>query len=103
MLHAVGDQIVQRKSVVAGDEVDADLRLALLAPVNLRTAQHSVSDARYGPVVAAKKTPYIVAELPVPLTPAIPGEAPDLIESGRIPGLGDQFRPCQRRVRLDVP
>ena len=32
MLYVVRDQIVQRKSVMAGNEVDADFRLALLAP-----------------------------------------------------------------------
>src|SRR5690606_17550271 len=87
----VGDEIVQGEAIVAGDEIHALLRLALLVPVDLRTAEEPVRDAAHRPPFAPEKIAYVVAEAAVPLFPGISREAPHLIESHRIPSLGDQL------------
>src|SRR5262249_18461460 len=103
VLVVVGHEIVQRESVVARDEVDA-----LLAPGSFWAVDRGAPDE---PVrhpcrrarLPAEEGADVVTEPSIPLLPAVPDEAADLVETGRIPGLGDELRPCERRVRLDVP
>src|SRR5262249_21746415 len=86
VLAVVGDEVVEREAVVAGDEVDALLGLALLVAVNLRAADDAVGDAAQRARLAAEEVTDVVAEAAVPLLPGVADEAADLIESGRVPG-----------------
>ena len=103
VLAVVGDQIVEREAVVAGDEVDAVLRLALLVAVDVGAAEQPRGHARHRAVVALQKAPHVVAEPAVPFLPGVADEAADLIEPRGIPGLGDQLGAGQQRIRFDVP
>src|SRR5208283_1925089 len=46
---------------------------------------------------------HIVAVSAVPFPPAVADEASYLIETGRIPCLGNQFSAGENRIRLDIP
>src|SRR6516162_806173 len=72
VLLVVRDEIVERKAVVTSHKVHALLRLALLMTVNLRAAYKPVGKARHGTLLAAEEATHIIAELAVPLPPAIP-------------------------------
>src|SRR6267154_1407500 len=54
-------------------------------------------------MLAAEVVADIVPEPAVPLLPGVADEAPDLIEPGGVPGLGDELRARQGWVRLDIP
>ena len=56
VLLVVGDQVIQGEAVVAGDEVDALLGLALLVPVNVGTAEQPVGQAPDEPSSPRKKS-----------------------------------------------
>ena len=75
VLGVVGDEVVQREAVVAGDEVDALLRLALLVPVHVGAAGQPVRQGRHGSGVALQESPDVVAKLAVPFLPAVAEEA----------------------------
>jgi hypothetical protein len=53
--------------------------------------------------LAAHEAAHVVAELAVPFLPAVADEAADLVQPGRVPGLGDQLDAGETGVRLDVP
>ena len=103
VLLLVRDQVVEREAVVAGDEVDAGLRIAVLVAVDVRAAEEPLGEvpdlARLGPHERA----HVVAEPPVPLHPAVAHEAADLVEPAGVPRLGDQLGAGQDRVGLDLP
>ena len=104
VLRVVGDEIVQREAVVAGDEVDAGFGLAPLVAVDLGAAQQPVGQPRATvPSSPRKKLAHVVAEPAVPLLPGVADEAADLIEAGGVPRLGDELRAGERRIRFDVP
>src|SRR5262249_48966279 len=89
--------------VVTGDEVDTLFRLALLVAVDLGAADDPVRHAPHRPVLAAEEVADVVAESAIPLLPGVPDEAPDLVETGRVPRLGNELRAGEGRVGLDVP
>ena len=103
VLVVVGDEVVEREAVVAGDEVDALLGLALLVAVDLGAADQPVGEAPDRARLAAEEVADVVAEAAVPLLPAVADEAADLIQPGGVPRLGDELGAGQRRVGLDVP
>src|SRR5262249_9118135 len=98
----VRDQIVHREAVVAGDEVDAVFGLAFLSAVDVGAAEQPGREMPYESVVASQEMPDVVAETAVPFLPRVADEGADLIESGGVPGFGDELRAGQQRVRLDV-
>ena len=102
MFAVVGDEIVEGEAVMTRHEVDAPLGLALLVAVQRRAADQAVGKALDRAFFATEKTANVVAEPPVPLPPAVSDEAPHLVQARRIPGLGDELRACERRVRLDI-
>src|SRR4051812_20081883 len=89
VLALVGDQIVERKAVVAGDEIDALFRLAILVSIDLRAANEAVGKAAQRAFFRAEERSDIVAETPVPFLPAIADKTADLIKPGGIPRLGN--------------
>jgi len=76
VLVGVGDEVIEREAVVAGDEIYACLGLAFLVSVYLGAAEHAVSQGRNDTVVAAKKAAHSVAKPPIPFSPAIPNKLP---------------------------
>src|SRR5881392_1017664 len=88
---------------MARHEIDAHLGLPFLVPVDLGTAEQPICDYRYRAVIASEEAPHIIAKPSVPLPPAIPGEASDLVKSGCIPRFGDHLRSGQRGIRFDIP
>src|SRR4029077_10345808 len=89
--------------VMTRHEVDALLRLALLVGIERRAADQAIGKALERALLAAEKAARVIAKPPVPLPPAISHEAPHLVQAGRVPRLGDELRPRQRWVRLDIP
>src|SRR5712691_7426844 len=98
----VGDEIVEGEAVMTRHEVDALLGLALFVAVQRRAADQAVRKALDHAFFATEKTTDVIAEPPVPLPPAVSDEAPHLVQARRIPGLGDELRASERRVRLDI-
>jgi hypothetical protein len=99
----VGDEIVQRETIMTRHEVHTRLGLALLVTVQRRAADQAVNKPPDRAFFAAKEAAHIVAEASVPFLPAVAGEGAHLVEARGIPRFGDQLRPRQRRVGLDVP
>src|SRR6202023_1960647 len=85
VLGVVGHEIVEGEAVMTRHEVDALLGLALLVSVERRAADQAIGKALDRALLAAEKAPRIIAEPPVPLPPAIPAEAPHLVQAGRVP------------------
>src|SRR6266850_3199420 len=83
----IRNQIVQRKAIMAGDKVDALLRLALLGSVDIGTTEHAVGKASYRAFIAAEKAVHIVPEFAVPFLPGVADKAAYLVQTSRIPGL----------------
>ena len=103
MLLVVGDEVIECEAVVTRHEVHALLNLAFLVAVNLGAAEQPVGNGCHGTLVATKKAADIVAEPPVPLLPTVPDETAYLVQTGRIPGLSDELRARERRIRLNIP
>src|SRR5262252_6766803 len=98
VLVVVGDQVVQGEAIVTRHEVDTLFGLAFLVPVYLGAAKQAVGKTSHRPLVATEKAADIVAEPTVPLLPTVPNKAAHLIQTGRIPRLGNEFRAGQGRV-----
>ena len=103
VLVIVRDEVVEGEAVVTRHEIDALLSLAFLMTVNCRATEQAVGKASHRILFAAKKAPNIVSKPPVPLLPTVADEAADLVEAGRIPGLGDELRPRQLPGPIQYP
>src|SRR5258708_3147975 len=103
VLAVVGNQIVECEAVVTGHEIDAGLRLALLATVDLRAAEQPIAKWRERIVIPTEKAAHIIAKSPIPLPPIIPKEAAHLVQARRVPRLGDQFCARKHGSRVDIP
>src|SRR5208283_474278 len=71
VLMVIGDQIVQREAVVAGDEVDALLGFALFVTIEIGAADVALGKRTDGVSIGAEKVAHVVAELAIPFPPAI--------------------------------
>ena len=91
VLGVVGHQVVQREAVMAGDEVDALLRLPLLVSEHVGAAGQPIGQRGHGAVVALEERPDIVTKPAVPFLPAVTEERADLVQAGGVPGFGDQL------------
>src|SRR5262249_23601054 len=94
----VHHQVIECESIVARDEIDALLGLALLVTVDLRAADQSVSKPPQRPPVAPKEAAGVVAEAAVPLLQTDRDKGADLEESSRIQRLGDELRACEKWI-----
>src|SRR4030095_12973888 len=81
----VGDEVVQREAVMAGDEIEAVLDFALLVGVDVGAAEQPGRDMRHHPVLTLQETAYVVAEAAVPFLPRVAGKGADLIEAPGVP------------------
>ena len=88
---------------MAGDEVYALLGLALLVAVDVGTGQKTRDEAGNNPVVTLEETAHVVAELSIPLFPAVTYETADLVQSSHVPCFGDELYSRQCRVRFYIP
>src|SRR5580658_222460 len=103
VLLVVGHEIVEREAVMTGDKIHVFLSVALLRTVDLGAADQSVSQERNRAVVAPEKAAHIVTKTPVPLSPLVSEEVTHLVQTRRIPGLGDELRASKCWVGVDVP
>jgi hypothetical protein len=98
-----GNQVIQRKAIVAGDKIDALLCLAFFVLVYIRAPRQPEGHCMSGSVVAFEKPANVVLKSPVPFLPAIADEAPDLIEASGVPGFGNQLDIGEDGVGFDIP
>ena len=103
VLVVIRDDVVQCKAVVTRDEIDTLLELALLSTIDTWAAKQTICCASDRIIRTPEEVADIVAKPVVPLPPAVTDKGADLIESCRVPRLGDHFCACERRIGLDVP
>lgn len=87
VLVVIGEHVVERKAVVARNEIDALFRSALPLTIDAWAAEQTVGHAPHGIIRTPEEVADMIAKLIVSLFPAISHKAADLIKSCRIPGL----------------
>ena len=95
----VGDQVIERESVVAGHIVNAALR-----PVpekDARAALKPVGQSRHHARVSAHKAAHIVAKAVIPLQPAAAGKPAELMQPDGVPRLRDDFGLGKQHIIFD--
>src|SRR5665213_2949923 len=86
---------------MAGDEVDAHVRVAPVIFIDIAAAGQAIGKLRGKPAISAPKATHRVAVAAVPLRPAN-GKVSDLVAAGsNVPRLRDQFDQTQRRVLVN--
>ena len=103
MLFVVGNQIVHRESIVRGHEVDALFGFAITMTINVRAGKKSFRESSRLPLVTFDKRANVVAESAVPFLPMVTKKVADLVQTGRVPSLGDELRTTEYWVRFDIP
>ncbi len=88
---------------MAGDEIYALLRLALLMAVDVGTGQKPRNKAVDTTIVTFQKTAHVIAKLSVPFLPAVTDKTADLIQPSHVPRFGNKLYSRQGRVRFYVP
>src|SRR5688572_136007 len=101
MFLVVADQIMQCKSVVGGDEVDARIGLPAVVAVEIARTRESIAQVADLAGIAFPKTPCGVAIRRVPFGPEN-REIADLIPArAEIPRLGNELHLRDDRILLD--
>ena len=101
MALVVADQIVEGKTVVSGDEIDAGMRAATIVLIQIGRTGQTISQLADQPALTAPVITHHIAVFTIPFAPA-DGELTHLITVfAHIPRLGDQLNPRQHRVLLD--
>ena len=100
---AITDQVPEGEAVMAGDEVDAVDRQAVVGLIEVAAARDAAGHLADEAAVAPDEAPHAVAIAAVPLHPAVTGKGPDLVETGGVPGLGDDLGVGQNVGKLDAP
>ncbi len=91
MLVVVADQVLQRKTVMGGDEIDARPSSPATVTEDIGRARYARSEVRDETLVAFPKAPDGVPILSIPLGPA-GWKIAELIPVGtEIPGLGNEL------------
>src|ERR1700733_2933729 len=88
---------------MTGHEVHTLFRFALFVAIYLMAAEQAIGKMLQSAFVAAEETTHVIAKAPIPFPPAISNETANLIESSRIPCLGNHFCPGECRIGLDIP
>src|SRR5690349_9578886 len=101
MFLIVGDQIVQRKSVVSSNKVDARRRLPIVVFVQIRTAGEAQGELRQHAVCTAPVIAYTVAVLAIPLEPTRRKISHLITAFTYVPRFGYQFYLRDDRVLVD--
>ena len=71
--------------------------------VEIGAAREARSDRSHNPRLAFHEAADVVAEMAVPLGPAVAGEMADLVQAGSVPGFRDHLRIGKIVVELDLP
>ena len=101
VLRLVADEVVEREAVVGGDEVDAGVRLASGAGIEVGRAAEPIGELGRLAADPLPEAAHAVAVLAVPLRPA-DREVADLVAAGTdVPRLGDQLHLADDRVLVD--
>ena len=102
MLFVVANQVMQRKAIVRGHEIDAGVRFTTAVLVQVAASTQSRCELRNGiSAIPAPKLPDRIAILAVPLGPQH-GEITYLISAlTQIPGFGNQLDLRQHRVLVN--
>src|SRR5215831_5670289 len=103
VLAVVGNQIIEREAIVAGNKVDALLGFALLLLVDVGAPRQPEGHRTRSAVVAFEKGPHVIAKSPIPFLPAVADKAADLIKPGSVPRFGNQLDIGENGIGLDVP
>src|SRR6202008_206385 len=101
VLLAVANEILQCKSVMNGNEIDARPRSPAAISEDIRGTGHSRSEIGDEALVTSPEAPDDVPILPVPLGPAGRKVAELISVRAEIPGLGNQLEAGHRRVLSD--
>src|ERR1700739_469948 len=88
---------------MAGHKVHALFRFAFLVSIDFMAAKQSVGKMLYRALIAAQEAAHVIAEAPVPLSPAIADKTAHLVETSGVPRLGDTLCARQRWIGLDIP
>ena len=97
-------QVIERESVVAGQEVDGSIAAAVDRIIQIRGTGHSLCGDPRHLAVPLQETPHIIPVASVPFRPAFPGrERTHLIESAGIPGLGNELDISKDRIEGQTP
>ena len=95
----ITDQVGEGETIVTGEKVDGVKRVAQTGLVEVRAAGNPGSQVGHGIIKARHEGADIIAEHAVPFGPArIGGEGAHLIETGGVPGLGNDLGVAQDRV-----
>ena len=98
-----GDKVVESEAVMAGDEVDALPCWSIAMYIQIETARDSLFKSPNSILIPFDKATDFITESPVPFLPLVLAEAADLVQTGRVPGLGNQFGACQHWIGVDFP
>src|SRR4029077_14577107 len=98
VLLVIADQVLQGEAVVAGDEVDAGVRLAAVILVQVAAAGEARGQLGRGPSVSLPEAAHAVSVLAVPFGPEHGKVAYLVAARPDIPRLGDQLHLREQRV-----
>src|SRR5215472_12336447 len=82
VLAIVGNQIIEREAIVAGYEIDALLRFALLLLVDVGAPCQPEGQGTRRAIVAFEKGAHVIAKSPIPFLPTVADKVADLIKPG---------------------
>src|SRR5277367_6474762 len=88
---------------MAGYEIHALFRFALLVRVDLVAAEQSIGEMLQGAFIAAEETAHVIAKASIPLAPAITNKTADLIKPSRVPGFGNHLCSGERGIGFNIP
>src|ERR1700719_4081971 len=103
VLTVVGNEVVEGKAVMAGNEVDAVDRQMAAPLIDVGAPGDARRYRAHKSGIAFHKAPNIIAVPPVPLGPAITRKVTDLVCARCIPGFSDDLGVRQHVGQLDRP
>ena len=88
----VGDKIVKREAIMAGDEINRSCRASLVPGVEVRRALNANGESACLPCITFQKLADVITIFSIPLGPSAVGrERAHLVETASVPCLGDQL------------
>src|ERR1700722_9607015 len=103
VLTVVGNEVVEGKAVMAGNEVDAVDRQMAAALIDVGAPGDARCYRAHKSGIAFHKAPNIIAVPPVPFRPAITRKVTDLVCARCVPGFSDYLGVRQHVGQLDRP
>ena len=105
MFEVIADQIIQCKTIMAGNIVNTAIWITMDFLIDVRATQNACHQRFDRIIIAPDKAANVIPKRTVPLRKpiAFPHEPSDLIETGRIPGFCYQLGTGKHRIRLNHP